>query len=319
MLKRIRLLSISLPLIIILSGCASSSKTASTTMAAVDAGSPETYAATQAGEASASTTAASPAQDNGTVVIDPGNVVDSGKKIIYTVDMALEAQNAGKAINDIGNTAAALGGYVSDSSYNQYAATASGSITVRIPPEKLKEFTEHVGTVGEVLSSNMGSQDVTAQYVDVQSRLTNAQAQEAQLLGIMAKAVKIDDILSVRVELDNVQREIEELKGQIRMMDNQVGYSTVTITVTEPVPPPKAPEADKNSGLIAGWNASYIGQNVSKSFSNSISVTTIVFGVILTVLSFLLVPGLIITAIILIIVYSVKWHSKSKAKKPSAK
>jgi VIT1/CCC1 family predicted Fe2+/Mn2+ transporter len=254
-------------------------------------------------------------QSGKVVAIDPGNVADSGKKIIYTVNISLQADDANKAITDISNKAIELGGYISNSSYSQGDNSATGSVTVRISPEKLKELTEHIGTIGTVLSSNMGSQDVTAQYVDITARLENAQAQEAQLLAIMAKAVEIKDILSVRTELDTIQSEIEELKGEIRLMDNQVGYSTVIISVTQPTPPPVTPEADKNSGLIARWSFNYILQNVQKGFANSMSFTVNTLGVIFIVLSYLLIPAVIIGGVTVIIVFIVK---RSKKKKISA-
>jgi len=312
MLKKLRFLAISISLILFLSGCASASKTASATTYA--AAQTDTYAGAKADEGggTASTTAASAAPNGDAVILDPGNVADSGKKIIYTVNMALEAENASKAITDIGNKAAELGGYVSDSSYNQYEASAQGSITVRIPPDKLKEFTEHVGTIGDVLSSSMGSQDVTAQYVDVQSRLTNAQAQEAQLLAIMAQAVKIEDILNVRQQLDSVQMQIEEYKGQLRLMDNQVGYSTVTISITQPTPPPVTPVADKNSGLLARWSFDYIWQNVQKGFSNSMSFTVNALGVLFIAISYMIIPIIIIGIVVVVIVICVKRSKKKK-------
>jgi len=311
MLKKLRFLAIFLSLIFILSGCSSSS-TSSTTNAAAQT---DNYAGAKTDEGvaeTASTTAASAAPNGDAVILDPGNVADSGKKIIYTVNMALEAENASKAITDIGNKAAELGGYVSDSSYNQYENSAQGSITVRIPPDKLKEFTEHVGTIGDVLSSSMGSQDVTAQYVDVQSRLTNAQAQEAQLLAIMAQAVKIEDILNVRQQLDSVQMQIEEYKGQLRLMDNQVGYSTVTISITQPTPPPVTPEADKNSGLLARWSFDYIWQNVQKGFSNSMSFTVNALGVIFIAISYMIIPIIIIGIVVVVIIICVKRSKKKK-------
>jgi hypothetical protein len=93
----------------------------------------------------------------------------------------------------------------------------------------------------------------------------------SQMLTIMTQAVKMEDILNVRAQLDSIQEEIEVLKGQLRYYDNLVGYSTVTIRITEPTPAPVSPEEDPNSGLLARWSSGYIWQNVVKGFSNSIS------------------------------------------------
>ncbi len=310
MKNRFRLLSIILALLLILSGCASASTTA--TRDTVAAAETTTAATMKNNSESVMPVSDSSGQSGDAVVIDPGNVADSGKKIIYTVDMSLEADNAGSAIADISNKAIELGGYISNSYYSQNDNNTTGSVTVRISPDNLKKFTEHIGTIGKVLSSNMGSQDVTAQYVDVQARLENAKAQETQLLAIMAKAVEIKDILSVRAELDTIQSEIEELKGEIRLMDNQVGYSTVTVSVIEPTPPPVTPEVDKNSGLLARFSFDYILQNVQKGFENSVSFTVNAIGVIFIILSYLIIPAVIIGGIIVVIVIIVKHRKKKK-------
>jgi hypothetical protein len=260
------------------------------------------------------------AAGNGTsAVIDPGSVQTSDKKIIYTVDMSIEAEDAAAAINQISTETVAAGGYVSDSNYSKSGDIASGYITVRIPPEKLKEFTAKIGTFGTVQSSNMGSQDVTADYVDLESRLTNAKAQEAQMLTIMTQAVKMEDILNVRAQLDSIQEEIEVLKGQLRYYDNLVGYSTVTIRITEPTPAPVSPEEDPNSGLLARWSSGYIWQNVVKGFSNSISFVVNVAGFFVILLSYILLPGLIITAVVMLIVFLVKRAGRRKARAKQTK
>ena len=189
-----------------------------------------------------------------------------------------------------------------------------GSVTVRIP-ESLAAFTQKVGEVGKVLSSNMSSEDVSAQYVDLESRLTNAEAQERQLLEIMKQAVKIEDILYVRSELNAVQEEIELIQGQLRYLDNLVGYSTVTITVTQPLAAPETPEVDPNSGVLAVWDLGFIGSNMQKAFTNSLAIVSMIGGGLLTLISFLLVPALILAVIIVPIVILVKVSKKKKANK----
>lgn len=252
-----------------------------------------------------------------TAIIDPGNISDVNKKIIYTVFMSLETADAAKAIEAITDEAVKIGGYVSNSTFEQNDNVKYGSITVRIPPESLKDFSDKVSENGKILSSNMSSEDVSAQYVDVEARLKNAQAQEAQLLAIMAQAVKIEDILYVRSELNTVQEEIEVLKGQLRYLDNLVGFSTVTITVSEPLPAPEIPEEDPNKGALPVWTPEFIQANMQKSFNNSLAVVSMIFGALLTVLSFLFVPLLMIAAIVIPIVAIVRFRRKNKAKKSS--
>ena len=318
MIRKTYLIALTLTAILLLSSCAANSKSA-TAKDYIQTHSDEISAAESAVDQSVAPDGSASTGDAGTAAIDPGNVSTSDKKIIYTVDMSIEAKDAADAINEISAETVAAGGYVSDSNYSKMDDIASGYITVRIPPEKLKEFTAKIGTIGTVQSSSMGSQDVTADYVDLESRLTNAKAQEAQMLTIMTQAVKMEDILNVRAQLDSIQEEIEVLKGQLRYYDNLVGYSTITIRISEPVPAPVSPTEDPNSGLLARWSSGYVWQNVVKGFSNSISFVANTAGFFAILLSYILVPALIIAAIVLLIVFLVKRAGKKKARAKQAK
>jgi hypothetical protein len=252
--------------------------------------------------------------DSDVPAIDIGNVAASDKKMIFTVTIDLKVDNAADSIDEITDEAIRLGGYISDSSFSQEAERATGFITIRIPPEKLDDLTEIIGDLGEVVDSNLSSQDVTDQYVDAQSRLTNAEAQETQLLAIMEQAVKIEDILSVRTELNLVQEEIEIYKGQIRLMDNQVGYSTVTVYLTQNIVP-VSPEVDPDEGIIARWSFDYVWKSIQKGFTNSASFSLNAIGAILILLSYLLVPILLMGGLVFGIIAIVKITSKRKARK----
>lgn len=319
MIRKTHLTALALSAILLLSSCAANSKSA-TAKDYIQTHSDEISAAESAVDQSVAPDGSASGADKGTAaVVDPGNVSTSDKKIIYTVDMSIEAKDAADAINEISAETVAAGGYVSDSNYSKMDDIASGYITVRIPPERLKEFTAKIGTIGTVQSSSMGSQDVTADYVDLESRLTNAKAQEAQMLTIMTQAVKMEDILNVRAQLDSIQEEIEVLKGQLRYYDNLVGYSTITIRISEPVPAPVSPTEDPNSGLLARWSSGYVWQNVVKGFSNSISFVANTAGFFAILLSYILVPALIIAAIVLLIVFLTKRAGKKKARAKQGK
>lgn len=245
--------------------------------------------------------------------IDAGSPQASGKKIIYTALISVEVSDVKEAMDEITAKVTEYGGYISDSDYYNKDRVA-GTVTARIPPEKLSELTEKIGGLGKVLSTKLSSDDITFQYVDIESRLKSAEAQEKQLLELMEKATEIEGILAVRYELARVQEEIEVYKGQLRYYDNMVDFSTVTIQLTE-IYVPKSPEADENEGLLARWGFDYIGSNITKGFKNSITFVTNAFGFILIVLSYALIPLLIIGAFIFAIVFTTRKISKRKAKK----
>jgi len=247
--------------------------------------------------------------------MNTGNPESSGKKIIYTASISIEVESVRDAMEEISAAASAMDGYIAGSDYRN-DDRVSGTVTIRIPPERLAELSEKIDELGKILSNNLSSQDVTQQYVDLNSRLKNAQAQEKQLLAIMEKATEITDILAVRAELSTVQQEIEVYKGQLRYYDNMVDFSTVTISLIE-IYIPESPEASKDKGLLARWGFDYIGANVEKGFKNSLTFVVNAFGFILILLSNLLIPLLIIGTVILIIVLiTKKVNKRSRPKDP---
>jgi hypothetical protein len=106
------------------------------------------------------------------------------------------------------------------------------SVVVRVPADKLTDALDEIkkGAI-EVQSENLTGQDVTDQYVDLQSRLTADQAAADQLTKIMQSAVKTEDVLSTFQQLQQIQSDIEVLKGQIKLIDQSTATSEINITL----------------------------------------------------------------------------------------
>lgn len=243
--------------------------------------------------------------------IDMGDAAASGKKIIYTAEMSVEAEDAAAAIQGIASKAVALGGYVSGSQYYETSRRSESWITVRIAPEKLNELTAYVGSLGRVKNQSVSSQDVTAQYTDLESWLKNAQAQEAQLLEYMKRAVEVEDLLRVRQELNTVQREIEQYKGQLRLMDNQVAFSTVTVRINEPPAPSVTVEEEPGQG-VRFWGFAAVWQKISRGFSDGFNWTLNALSWVLMVLSYIIVPLVLVAAAIAVVLAVLRVVRKRK-------
>jgi hypothetical protein len=82
---------------------------------------------------------------------------------------------------------------------------------------------------GDKFQRNVRAQDVTEEYVDLESRLKAKQVVESRLLSFMDKATDTKDLLSYSNELANVQEQIEQMKGRMRYIDQNVAYSTVEV------------------------------------------------------------------------------------------
>ena len=105
------------------------------------------------------------------------------------------------------------------------------SITIRVPAERMDEAMRRIREQSnqDPLSENINSQDVTSEYVDLQSRLKNLEAAEVELTEIMQEANKTEDVLAVYNQLVSIREQIEVIKGQIKYYDESAALSSISI------------------------------------------------------------------------------------------
>ena len=113
-----------------------------------------------------------------------------------------------------------------------------GTITVRVPPEFLDglvlDLRRDLGKNGELKGQRIGSQDVTKQYTDLESRLRAARTMETRLLEIIKTGKgEIKQLLEAEKELGVWRTKIEESEGEMRYYNNLASLSTLTIVLAE--------------------------------------------------------------------------------------
>ena len=121
----------------------------------------------------------------------------------------------------------------------------SGVITFMVPAAKFDETIDKLSKFGKVQNEHISGQDVSAQYVDLQARLANEEAQRNAMLALLARAQTISDIISVQNQLGQITGQIEQLKGQIAYIDHNTAYSQVSVNITESGAPAQTASVDK--------------------------------------------------------------------------
>ena len=185
--------------------------------------------------------------------------------VIKNANLSITVDDPEKTIKSISTLATSLGGHVvSSNTYQTYANNGlripEGEITIRVPSESLDDALERIKAgVVEVNSENISGQDVTDQYVDLQSRLKAKEAAEEKLLEIMDQAYSTEDVLSVYAQLQVIQSDIEVLTGQINYYERSAALSSIHVNVI----------ADEKSQPleIGGWK---LGETTSKAVQNLI-------------------------------------------------
>jgi hypothetical protein len=121
------------------------------------------------------------------------------------------------------------GGFVADSS----SRSRSGSLTLRVPAQAFDETLRALRALGTVEVQSVHGKDVTADYVDLRARLRIARARREVLLGLMNDATSIEQTIRVQNALDETQLRIEELQGQLRVLDDRTSLATIRLALRE--------------------------------------------------------------------------------------
>lgn len=158
-------------------------------------------------------------------------------KAIRTASLTVEIEKGtyNEAYSAVSLVAEGAGGYVSDSrSASSEGRITSGTVTMRVPNSSYADVMNRLKEMGNVSSISEQAQDVTEEYVDLESRIRNLRAQESVYLNLMSKAQTIEESISVQRELSVIQEQIEQLTGRKNYLDNHVQLSTIQVTLTEP-------------------------------------------------------------------------------------
>jgi hypothetical protein len=134
----------------------------------------------------------------------------------------------------------AAGGYIAGTDAQaapgtdlQNSSIRTGIINFMVPAANFDSTIDELSHVGKVQSEHITGTDVSAQYVDLNARLANAQAQRDAMLALLKQATNINDIINVQNQIGQITAQIEQLKGQIKYLDDNTSYSSVTVTMTE--------------------------------------------------------------------------------------
>lgn len=166
------------------------------------------------------------------------NVTTQGAEriVIKNGNLTIVVADPPESMDAISQIAQEMGGYVV--SANLYKEQLSGgievpraSITIRVLAEKMDEAIRRIRGQSnqDPLSENINRQDVTSDYVDLQSRLKNLEAAEVELTEIMQEATKTEDVLAVYNQLVSIREQIEVIKGQIKYYDESAALSSISI------------------------------------------------------------------------------------------
>ncbi len=128
--------------------------------------------------------------------------------------------------------ASRYGGFVLSSSTDG-DRSRSGTVVIRVPAQSFEAALDDLKDLGGVTREKVSGQDVSEEFVDLQARLRNFEAQEKVLLRLMDEATTVASTIAVQRELTGIQLEIERIRGRIRFLSDQTELSTLTVSMFE--------------------------------------------------------------------------------------
>jgi hypothetical protein len=151
------------------------------------------------------------------------------RRIIRNGSLDLLVNDVGQSINKIGSIVTGVGGFVEKSTQTN-SGGHSASVTVRVPAARLDPVIVQIKALATTVDrESVEARDVTREYIDLDARLRNAQAEEAQYLQILKRATTIKDTLDVTEKLADVRGRIEQMQGEMKFLTAQIEMSTLEI------------------------------------------------------------------------------------------
>ena len=242
--------------------------------------------------------------------VEQGSVVGASevRHVIRNGSMNLTVKDTRETIKTVQGISSAAegiisGSYVYEIREGQYAA----NLTLRIPVAHFDAIMEQLQELGKAAEINTGNDDVTMQYLDLETRIKNLNAQEERLREILEMANTVEDVLAVERELGRVRNEIEVMITQFTYLQDQVSFSTINLYIRE------EHIATQNISPAPFEN---LGTRMKEALVRSVNFVMAAFAALLVALTAML-PVLLVLALIVFIVWRLIARA-AKRKTPAA-
>jgi hypothetical protein len=233
------------------------------------------------------------------------NVAQAADRIVIkNANLSIVVADPGETMESISLMADEMGGFVVNANLYQSRLESGvevprASVTIRIPAERLNEALDRIRSQSDrdPLTERVDSQDVTREYIDLQSRLRNLQNTEAQLTEIMDDAIRTEDVLSVYNRLVEIREQIEVTQGQIQYFEQSAALSAIAIELiaNEAVIPL----------TIGGWQPVGVAKNAVQALIDTLKfVATAAIWVVIYIL-----PVLLVLYLVFVLPFSLIWKA----------
>lgn len=183
----------------------------------------------------------------------------SGLKIIKTATLRFQVKDFQTSRSAIDDLIKRYGGYITSENQHNASDRIESAIVIRVPAANLDQLLDSLqGQAAYLDYKNIEASDVTVEFVDTEARLKAKREVEQRYLAVLKQAASVKDILEVESHLGKIREEIEATEGRLRYLKDQVEYSTVNLTIYQPIH--RLPRTESGfwsklgKSLVNGWN-----------------------------------------------------------------
>lgn len=152
------------------------------------------------------------------------------RKIIKNAELTLQVKDTDTAIDQLTGLVTDYDGYIVSSRAWSEGQYRMATVTLSIPVDTFEQVLRRLrGIAVEVLSERADGQDVTDQYVDLESRLRNLEATQTRVRAFLDQAVTVEEALEVNHQLSQIEGQIEDIKGKMNYLKERASYSSITV------------------------------------------------------------------------------------------
>ncbi|QUL53087.1 DUF4349 domain-containing protein [Paenibacillus tritici] len=231
-------------------------------------------------------------------------VAGLNKKLIYKANLNMEVPDYGAAQTEVRNMITLAGGYIIEFSENMSEYEQGGTFVLKVPASGFSSFLNNLEKVKhDVLQRSIQGQDVSEEYVDLESRLKAKQLMETQYIDFMKKATKPADLVQFANQLGAIQEQIEQIKGRMRYIDQNVSFSTVELRLYQ---------TEESLAVTQTKAQGPLAERASEALKSSMKALSVMFQWLVVVLAAAL-PVLIVGGVVAAIVLWLRRSLKRRA------
>lgn len=183
----------------------------------------------------------------------------ASRKLVYHAEVRMKVADVPATNARMDSLTRATGAYVEEVAENRADDEWRHRMKIRVAPGRFQGLLRGLGRLGTVEQQELTTDDVTAQHADVSARLRSKRALEQRYLALLGKASKVSDLLEIEESMGKIREDIEATESRLRTLNDEVGFSTITLVYYQPLtrPTPDQPVLSFGSRLVesfySGW------------------------------------------------------------------